>query len=139
MKALLFFSMALVLLGSCNKYADGPSFSLLSRKARITNEWILEKQTLNNSEQPITTEIKLTIEKDGTFSESTVNNALGQLQSTHRHGTWLFLEGQGQISMTESTEGSLAVNYEIRELKNKRLKLRRTINNNIYEWLYISK
>ena len=139
MKALLFFSMALVLLGSCNKYADGPSFSLLSRKARITNEWILEKQTLNNSEQPITTEINLTIEKDGTFSESTVNNALGQLQSTHRHGTWLFLEGQGQISMTESTEGSLAVNYEIRELKNKRLKLRRTINNNIYEWLYISK
>lgn len=139
MKALLFFSMALVLLGSCNKYADGPSFSLLSRKARITNEWILEKQTLNNSEQPITTEIKLTIEKDGTFSESTVNNALGQLQSTHRHGTWLFLEGQGQISMTESTEGSLAINYEIRELKNKRLKLRRTINNNIYEWLYISK
>lgn len=139
MKALLFFSMALVLLGSCNKYVDGPSFSLLSRKARITNEWILEKQTLNNSEQPITSEIKLTIEKDGTFSESTVNNALGQLQSTHRHGTWLFLEGQGQISLTESTEGSLAVNYEIRELKNKRLKLRRTINNNIYEWLYISK
>lgn len=139
MKALLFFSMALVLLGSCNKYADGPSFSLLSRKARITNEWILEKQTLNNSEQPITSEIKLTIEKDGTFSESTVNNALGQLQSTHRHGTWLFLEGQGQFSLTESTEGSLAVNYEIRELKNKRLKLRRTINNNIYEWLYISK
>lgn len=131
--------MALVLLGSCNKYADGPSFSLLSRKARITNEWILEKQTLNNSEQPITSEIKLTIEKDGTFSESTVNNALGQLQSTHRHGTWLFLEGQGQFSLTESTEGSLAVNYEIRELKNKRLKLRRTINNNIYEWLYISK
>ena len=139
MKALLFFSMALVLLGSCNKYADGPNFSLLSRKARITNEWILEKQTLNNSEQPITSEIKLTIEKDGTFSESTVNNALGQLQSTHRHGTWLFLEGQGQFSLTESTEGSLAVNYEIRELKNKRLKLRRTINNNIYEWLYISK
>ncbi len=139
MKALLFFSMALVLLGSCNKYADGPSFSLLSRKARITNEWILEKQTLNNSEQPITSEIKLTIEKDGTFSESTVNNALGQLQSTHRHGTWLFLEGQGQFSLTESTEGSLAVKYEIRELKNKRLKLRRTINNNIYEWLYISK
>lgn len=131
--------MALVLLGSCNKYVDGPSFSLLSRKARITNEWILEKQTLNNSEQPITSEIKLTIEKDGTFSESTVNNALGQLQSTHRHGTWLFLEGQGQFSLTESTEGSLAVNYEIRELKNKRLKLRRTINNNIYEWLYISK
>ncbi|MFM7637225.1 MAG: hypothetical protein ACKO5W_05105 [Crocinitomicaceae bacterium] len=139
MKALLFFSMALVLLGSCTKYADGPSFSLLTRKARITNEWILEKQTLNNSDIPISGETKLTIEKDGTFSESIVNNELGQLQSTHRHGTWLFLEGQGQISMTESLEGSLAVNFEIRELKNKRLKLRRSINNNIYEWVYISK
>jgi len=41
--------------------------------------------------------------------------------------------------MTESLEGSLAVNFEIRELKNKRLKLRRSINNNIYEWVYISK
>jgi hypothetical protein len=139
MKSLLLFSMALIVLGSCNKYADGPSFSLLTRKARITNEWILEKQTLNNSEIALDSEIKLTIEKDGTYSESTVVNALGQIQSSHRHGTWLFLEGQGQISMTESAEGSLAVNYEIRELKNKRLKLRRTINNNIYEWSYVSK
>ncbi|MFM8242422.1 MAG: hypothetical protein ACKN86_06420, partial [Crocinitomicaceae bacterium] len=83
-------------------------------------------------------ETKLSIEKDGTFSESIVNNELGQLQSTHRHGTWLFLEGQGQISMTESSEGSL-VNYEIRELKNKRLKLRKSQGNKIEEWVYISK
>jgi hypothetical protein len=41
--------------------------------------------------------------------------------------------------MTESSEGSLAVNYEIRELKSKRLKLRRTINNNVQEWTYISR
>ncbi|MFM7466815.1 MAG: hypothetical protein ACKO2O_02815 [Crocinitomicaceae bacterium] len=139
MKALLFFSMALVLLGSCTKYADGPSFSLLTRKARITNEWILEKQTLNNSDLPILGETKLTIEKDGTFSESTVKNELGQLQTTHKHGIWSFSDDHGKINMTESLLNSLVVDYEIRELKNKRLKLRKSINNNIYEWVYISK
>ena len=139
MKNLFLLATAFVILGSCTKYADGPKFTLLTRKARITNEWILEKQTLNNSEIPLTSEVNLTIEKDGTFSESTVVNALGQIQSTHRHGTWVFLEGQKQISITESTVGALPVNYEIRELKSKNLKLRRTINNNVYEWVYISK
>ncbi|MFM7637223.1 MAG: hypothetical protein ACKO5W_05095 [Crocinitomicaceae bacterium] len=139
MKALLFFSTAFLLLASCTKYADGPSFSLLTRQARITNEWILEKQTLNNSDLPILGETKLTIEKDGTFSESTVNNELGQLQTTHKHGIWSFSDDQGKINMTESLLNSLVVDYEIRELKNKRLKLRKSINNNIYEWVYISK
>ncbi|MEY3085311.1 MAG: hypothetical protein RL037_1491 [Bacteroidota bacterium] len=139
MKILVLLSISLIVLGSCNKYADGPSFSLLTRMDRISNEWILEKKTLNNSEVELESEVKLTIESDGTYSESTVTNPLGQIQSTHTHGTWIFLEGQGQVSMTESSEGSLAVNYEIRELKSKRLKLRRTINNNVQEWTYISR
>lgn len=138
MKYFLIFSMILFSLNSCTKYADGPSFSILSKKARITNTWKLESYTLNNSDYTPEGETKLTIERDGTFSESTVVNALGQIQSTHRHGTWEFMEAKAQISMTDSEQGSLPVNYEIRELKNSRLKIRRTINNNVYEWTFIS-
>ncbi len=123
---------------SCTKYADGPTFSLFTKKSRITNTWKLESYTLNNSDYTPEGEIKLTIEKDGTFSESTVINALGQIQSSHRHGTWNFMEAKAQISMTASEIGALAINYEIRELKNSKLKIRRTINNNVYEWTYIS-
>lgn len=138
MKYLFVFALILFSLNSCTKYADGPSFSLLTKKARITNTWKLDSYTLNNSEYTPEAEIKLTIEKDGTFSESTVVNALGQIQSSHRHGTWEFMEARAQISMTESEMGSLPVSYEIRELKSSRLKIRRTINNNVYEWTYIS-
>ncbi len=138
MKYLFVFALILFSLNSCTKYADGPSFSLLTKKARITNTWKLDSYTLNNSDYTPEAEIKLTIEKDGTFSESTVVNALGQIQSSHRHGTWEFMEARAQISMTESEMGSLPVSYEIRELKSSRLKIRRTINNNVYEWTYIS-
>ncbi|HBW85748.1 MAG TPA: hypothetical protein DEF82_03105 [Crocinitomicaceae bacterium] len=61
------------------------------------------------------------------------------MQTTHKHGIWSFSDDQGKIYMTESLLSSLVVDYEIRELKNKRLKLRKSINNNIYEWVYISK
>ena len=124
-------------LASCTKYADGPSFSFFTKKARITNTWKLESYTLNNSDYTPEAEIKLTLENDGTFSESTVVNALGQIQSSHRHGVWNFMEAKAQISMTESEVGALAINYEIRELKNARLKIRRTINNNVYVYCRI--
>jgi hypothetical protein len=80
MKVLVLLSISLIVLGSCNKYAEGPSFSLLTRTDRISNEWILEKKTLNNSEVELESEVKLTIESDGTYSESTVTNPLGQIQ-----------------------------------------------------------
>lgn len=138
MKYLFVFVLFTLSIQSCTKYADGPSFSLLTKKARITNTWKLESYMINNSDYTPEAEIKLTIEKDGTFSESTVINALGQIQSTHRHGTWMFMEGKAQISMTESGTNTLPVNYSIRELKSSRFKIRRTINNNNYEWTYIA-
>ncbi|HHZ65212.1 MAG TPA: hypothetical protein EYM84_09775 [Flavobacteriales bacterium] len=38
---------------SCGKYEDGPSFSLKSKKARITNKWKPVKVYFNGDEQPI--------------------------------------------------------------------------------------
>lgn len=138
MKFIFVFAIFLFSLSSCTKYADGPNFSILTKKARITNTWKLDSYTFNNSDYTTESEVKLIIEKDGTFSESTIINALGQIQSSHRHGSWEFMESKAQISFTDSEVGSLPVNYEIRELKNSTLKIRRTVNNNVYEWTYIS-
>src|SRR5690554_7735049 len=65
---LLFSVLSLVFIfTACNKYEEGPKFSLLTKKARISGTWKLEKtidadgtvQYHNDTE-------RMTIEKDGT-------------------------------------------------------------------------
>jgi len=40
----------LFMFSSCGKYEEGPSFSLLTKKARITGIWKIEKQLVNGVE-----------------------------------------------------------------------------------------
>lgn len=141
MKYSFFLSlMVLFLLGSCNKYSEGPAFSLLTRKARISNDWTLQSYTkdgtelfsINESEQ------NLSIEKDGTFSGSIISSSLGQLQSTTTHGTWTFENSQADVNFMEN-ETLLGTTYKIILLKNKTLKIRQTdFNNAVYDWTFIA-
>jgi hypothetical protein len=132
--------MVLFFLGSCNKYSEGPAFSLLTRKARISNDWTLQSYTkdgtelfsINESEQ------NLSIEKDGTFSGSIISSSLGQLQSTTTHGTWTFENSQADVNFMEN-ETLLGTTYKIMLLKNKTLKIRQTdFNNAVYDWTFIA-
>ena len=86
MKAILSFFLIGFLFTSCYKYEEGPRISLLSRKARLCNEWRVSTYLDNGTDKTNAEEtITLTIEKDGTYSVSTVKNAMGQLQSTFSH------------------------------------------------------
>lgn len=127
------------LLSSCNKYSEGPTFSLLTRKARIVNDWTLESYTKDGTElYDQTYEFNISIEKDGTYSMSIITPNLGQLQSETSHGTWEFDNDQSSVTLLE--EGSIiGVSYDIVQLQNKNLKLRQTdFNNAVYDWTYIS-
>ena len=138
MKYLVLLSLLTTLaFTSCNKYSEGPNFSLLTRKARITNDWVLESYTKDGSDlYDGTYEMNLSIEKDGTYSKSIITPNLGQLQSTTSHGTWEFVDSQGSISLFE--DGMLlGESYEIIMLKNKNLKLRQTdYNNSDFDWTF---
>lgn len=140
MKYLVLLSLLTTLaFTSCNKYSEGPNFSLLTRKARITNDWVLESYTKDGSDlYDGTYEMNLSIEKDGTYSKSIITPNLGQLQSTTAHGTWEFIDSQGSISLLE--DGMLlGESYEIIMLKNKNLKLRQTdYNNSDFDWTFYS-
>ncbi|MBN2777647.1 MAG: hypothetical protein JXR36_08385 [Bacteroidales bacterium] len=58
-----------MIFSSCGKYDEGPAFSLLTKKARITGTWTLSEMTANDSVQDITgVTMKYTLEKDGTGS-----------------------------------------------------------------------
>ena len=127
-------------LSSCNKYSEGPTFSLLTRKARIVNDWTLDSYTKDGTElYDETYELNISIEKDGTYSMSIITPNLGQLQSETSHGTWEFDNDQSSVTLLE--EGSIiGVSYDIVLLKNNNLKLRQTdFNNAVYDWSYISK
>jgi hypothetical protein len=140
MKSLALLSLfAIIFLSSCNKYSEGPNFSLLTRKARITNDWVLESYTKDGTDlYDASYEMNLSIEKDGTFSKSVITPSLGQLQSVTTHGTWEFDNSQSSITLLEAGM-LLGESYEIIMLKNKNLKLRQTdYNNSDYDWLFYS-
>ncbi len=140
MKYRFLFSLLIVfLLGACNKYSEGPAFSLLTRKARISNDWTLQSYTKDGTElfDVNAEEQNLSIEKDGSYSGTIITTELGQLQSTSTNGTWTFENSQSDISFLPS-ESLLGVTYEIVLLKNKTLKIRQTdFNNVVYDWTYV--
>ena len=140
MKAILSFLVVGFVLTSCYKYEEGPRFSLLSRKARLCNEWKLETYLDNGTDKTVESETTtLTIEKDGTYSISTVRNEMGQIQSEFSHGNWVFQDAKGQVVMTDSQEGSIPLTFDIIELRNSRLQLRKKLMGISYIFQYVGK
>ena len=141
MKYRFLFSLLIVfLLGACNKYSEGPAFSLLTRKARISNDWTLQSYTKDGTElfDVNAEEQNLSIEKDGSYSGTIITTELGQLQSTSTNGTWTFENAQSDVNFLPA-ESLLGVTYEIILLKNKTMKIRQTdFNNVVYDWTYIA-
>ena len=101
MKYRFLLSLVVVfLLGACNKYSEGPAFSLLTRKARISNDWTLQSYTKDGTElfDVNAEEQNLSIERDGSYSRTTITNVLGQLQATSANGTWTFENSQADVN-----------------------------------------
>ena len=129
---LLIFLAALFIVSSCNKYSDGPKFSLLTRKYRLCNDWEMYSYTINGSEEILDNQVvKLSIEKDGTYSKAQITENLGQLESEHEYGVWEFKDSKGIISMRKDTL-LIPVDWEIKELRSKYLTLKRVLSNNTY-------
>ncbi|MEY3049031.1 MAG: hypothetical protein RL365_1069 [Bacteroidota bacterium] len=108
---------------SCSKYPNGSKFTLLTKANRMVNDWKLTSYMINGNEfvddQP---EIKLVIEKDGTYSWSSTQTVLGQIQSEFEHGTWSF--NDDKTSLLILTDGEeIPVGYTITELRSKKMVL----------------
>lgn len=106
-------------LTSCNKYEEGPSFTLLTAKMRITGNWNLLNVTFNGNDYtsyfPTT---KLDISKDETYT-MTMTSSFG---SSTEVGTWKFNSDKTQFITTDS-DGDVTT-FTIVKLKNDILKLK---------------
>ncbi len=131
------FSFALIattmiLLDSCDKYPNGPKFSILTKTARLCNNWemvsILKDGNEIISKVPTKT---LSIDKDGTFSMADSQTALGQISTSFIHGDWTLEAEKTTLSLLQ-VGLDIPENYTIKELKNKTLVLEQYTSQGVF-------
>lgn len=110
----------------CSKYEEGSYFTIIPKKARITNTWIPVKYVY--SDGSVSTDIiegKVTLEKDMSASLVVDNGGTGVSVS----GTWKFIDDKTGINTKFNLLGySSDDDYEIVKLTNKELWLRDQYN-----------
>ncbi|WP_107038560.1 hypothetical protein [Brumimicrobium mesophilum] len=101
-------------LGGCGKYEQGPAFSLLTKKARITGLWVAESLTTPSGDVTFYDEKHtLKINKDDSFLRQ--NLVTDELEE----GTWTFTSEKESIILTYKKSGNPYVEeLEIVKLKN---------------------
>lgn len=126
LKTISILALGLILITSCNKYEDGPKFSLLTKKARLTGEWVIDQVTVNDADQTaayvsfVGANYVLEIEKDGKYRTE------GNYPDT---GTWELGADKDDIRFLSDQAGSTEESFRILRLKNKELWLRQTQSN----------
>jgi len=124
MKKLAIYVFALTLtaagISSCGKYEEGPGFSLMSKKARVTNTWKLTKVEVNgqdNTPSESSYSLTMTLKDDETLSATYTIFSLPYNVT----GTWAFSSDKANLILTANSETST---NEIIRLTNKEMKLR---------------
>lgn len=103
---MIIYSFLFISLGagfsSCGKYEEGPNFTLLSKKARITNTWKFTSWTQNGIEltpDPMFYSLTMTLKKDGTFDAESIMST----QPLTYSGSWAFSGDKEDLILTDPT------------------------------------
>ena len=102
MKKIAFLGFVLALgsasvLTSCSKYEEGPKFTLLSKKNRVTNDWNLTAVADSNGTSLALggTTMSMSIMEDGTFTAKVTN-----ILTVDGTGTWKFTDSKEELILT---------------------------------------
>jgi hypothetical protein len=124
MKKFLVLTILALAVVSCGKYEEGPGFSLISKKNRVTNTWVLSKIEVNGQDetpQSSTYTLKMTLKEDETLS---ANYTVLTIPYTTT-GTWAFNSDKSALILTDNSGTSTNT---ILRLTNKEMKLRQIAN-----------
>ena len=117
--AFALLALMAVAVTSCSKYEEGPKFTLLSKKARITGEWTLSSIEVNGTAQDISGyTVNVTIDKDGSYTYKWSSGGF----SVEETGTWKFSDDKVDLILTDA-DGDVTTS-EIVRLANDELKLK---------------
>lgn len=128
----LFLTAILFTLSSCHKYEEGPKYTVLTKKMRMTNSWSLQTISVNGSGGPATGTTKWHLEKDKSAQLVHIENNT----TTAIVGDWDFNGSKTKLVITEKN-GNFE-EYTILKLKNKELKLSQDSGTDVIVWTFIS-
>lgn len=126
MRKLLSLSLVAMLaltavVSSCSKYDEGPKFTLLTAKMRVTGNWEMIKVTYNGSDiTSFNPKTKLDIVKDGSYTKTYTSGSFSITET----GTWKFNSDKTDLIFTDSSND--VTTFKIIQLKNKDMKLKYT-------------
>jgi hypothetical protein len=117
--------LAVLPLTGCKKYPDGPGVSIVSKKMRVENTWIVAKATedgqdVSSSYDPYT----LTLTRDGDATLEADYFFFGVHYVVITNGTWTFLNDAMNI-MFDFEDDSQDAEYQILRLTDDQFWLRR--------------
>ena len=114
--AIYLFVLTLSIAGisSCGKYEEGPKFTFLTKKARITNTWNLASRTTNGSTTNLSNQTReVVIKDDETYTSKAALFGITFLNET---GSWKFSDDKLELLTTPANSANTA-NWEIVRLK----------------------
>jgi len=126
---------------SCKKYEEGPSFSILSKKARLVNTWQLEKWFLNGIDQTSllmmsVSVIYLEITKNGNYTNTIIEKD-GTVNS--ENGTWTWADKKASVILSPASSADPPYEIKILKLMNNELNFETILSNETQKFHYVTK
>lgn len=114
----------LITFSSCSKYEEGPVLSLKTKKARISNEWVIEKAQRNGEDVTSSyDEFTLEMKTDGDANLA-ASYTFGSFSFEYEtQGTWMFTDNKNNLKL-DFEDDEADQEYQILQLKTKELWIR---------------
>lgn len=135
MKRIAFILSISLTLIACNKYEDGPAFSLLTKKTRLARSWVIAETLFNDEPIQLNGNIMNSVYTFGKDNEYTVQGS-GSQTSFNLIGTWQFVNDKEGLLV--SIDGGGTTTYRISRLKNSSLWLKEDIGGSTLLYKYIA-
>ena len=122
---------------SCRKYEEGSNFSVLSKKLRLTGDWMLYEVTdaYGNDVDLTNYGENLYLNYDGTFNKTVIAYNEGAIFSSSRIiGSWRFVDDKESLALINNRE-NIDLKYTIVRLTNSELKIRDEVTKSIYYYV----
>jgi hypothetical protein len=122
MKNPVLFVCAILILSSCNKYPDGPEFSLATKTMRLTNTWVVNTFIENDTDKTAEfmaqyVEYKIYFDMERTYALHYYKPAIGKYDET---GTWDYNKRKTAITLKKDVNAAEAT-WNILRLQRKEL------------------